>query len=436
MSASPPTSGAGDSVTARGSAHDRVSMAFATLVFSAALVNPLAMTALLSVLPAISSHFSDVEHAPALVRGLVSVVAVALVFAAPLAGFMAERFGVRRVLLVAAATFIVSGMSGYFITDIWLLLASRVTLGIADAFIGTLVITLVALRLAPKDRDRWIGWYTFAAAAGAFAIIPLSGVVARTGWHNVFLLYALALPILLSAAIVLKAGETELARPASRAGAGSVPLSRAWLGIPFALIAVGIVSGAVENTTHVFLPFRLTELGETSPSRIAHAVLPIAVGGAASAFCYGYVRQRLSIASTFLLAFLWGGISLLWLGQAASYEMVIVAGISLGLAVGLLAPNANAFAAAHAGPAGPARSIGFARGAFFAGAPIAQLLLEPIASSGGASAAIIALGIFSLLIAVWPLTRLRMSGRTGVLASVASSTPGRTRSRHSELGGL
>lgn len=436
MTISLPPLDAGESVAADRDAHGRVGFTFATLIFSAALVNPLAMTALLSVLPAISNHFSSVEHAPALVRGLVSVVAISLVFAAPFAGYMAERFGVRRVLLVAAATFIVSGMSGYFIDDLWLLLASRIALGIADAFIGTLVIALVALRLGPKDRDRWIGWYTFAAAAGAFAIIPLSGVIARTGWHNVFLLYALALPILLSAATVLNPSARELSQPESDTIAAPSAFSRAWLGIPFALVAVGLVSGAVENTTHIFLPFRLTELGETSPSRIAHAVLPIAIGGAASAFCYGHVRQKLSIASTFLVAFLWGGISLLWLGQAASYEMIIVAGISLGLAVGLLAPNANAFAAAQAGPAGPARSIGFARGAFFAGAPVAQLLLEPIASSGGASAAIIALGIFSLLIAVWPLTRLRMSGRTGVLASVASSTPGRTRSRHSELGGL
>lgn len=424
-----------ESVTAGEDAHGRVDFAFATLVFSAALVNPLAMIALISVLPAISNHFSSVEHAPALVRGLVSVVAIALVFAAPLAGYVAERFGVRRVLLVAAAAFIVSGMSGYFIDDIWLLLASRIMLGIADAFIGTLVIALVALRLGAKDRDRWIGWYTFAAATGAFAILPLSGVIARTGWHNVFLLYVLALPILLSAATVLKAGARELSRPASHAIAAPSDFSRAWLGIPFALVAVGLVSGAVENTTHIFLPFRLADLGETSPSRIAHAVLPIAIGGATSAFCYGYVRQTLSIASTFLLAFLWGGISLLWLGQAASYEMIIVAGISLGLAVGLLAPNANAFAAAHAGPAGPARSIGFARGAFFAGAPVAQLLLEPIASKGGASAAITALGIFSLLIAVWPLARLRTPRRKEVLASVASPAPGRTRSRHSELGG-
>lgn len=384
----------------------KAGLALAILVVSAALVNPLAMTALLSVLPAMSAHFAHVPHAPALVRGLVSIVAIALVFAAPLAALLAERFGLRRVLMVSAAAFVLSGISGYIIDDLWLLLASRTILGVADAFIGTLVIAHVATQLEPRLRARWIGWYTFSAAVGAFMIIPLSGYMGRTGWQNVFPIYLLALPIFFCAALTIKA-EPPRAQGVRQAGNASTAKGGHWLTrMPLALIAIGIVSGAVENTTHVFLPFRLAELGELSPPRIAQAVLPIAIGGAASAFCYGFMRDRMSVSKIFVLSFLWGGISLIWIGQATAYPMIIAAGVSLGLGVGLLAPNANAYAAEEA-KGETARAIGFTRGAFFAGSPVAQFLLEPVASAGGPGTAITALGLFSLLLAGMSLIRSR-----------------------------
>lgn len=391
------------------------SIALALLVFSSAMVNPLAMTVLLSVLPDISKEFSAIPHAPALVRALVSIVAIALVFAAPFAAWLSERFGMRKVVLASAAAFTMSGMAGFLINDLWLLLASRVVLGIADAFIGTLTIAHIATTLDPKRKARWIGWYTTAAAVGAFVIIPISGAIGKTGWHNVFLLYALALPILFAAAISIRPQEGHLQSKQPTKPVGKAGL--AWLsGLPVALIAVGLVSGAVENTTHVFLPFRMHDLGETSPVRIAQAVLPIAVGGAVSAFCYGFLRDRMSIVSIFILAFAWGGLSLIWIGQSTAYGMIIAAGISLGLGVGLLAPNANAYAAENAGARGAARAVGFARGAFFAGSPVAQAALEPVASSSGAGAAISTLGIASLVLAAGCAAMLRRS-RSERLAS-------------------
>lgn len=398
------------------------SMALGLLVVSAAMVNPLAMTALLSVLPAITAEFSTVPHAPALVRGLVSIVAVALVFAAPFAANLAERFGMRRVMMGSAAIFVISGMSGFVIDNLWLLFASRAVLGIADAFIGTLTIAHIAATLDPRRKARWIGWYTFAAAAGAFIIIPLSGALGRSGWQNVFLLYAMALPILFAAALVI--GPEQGKKDRSVATTKGARPDKTWLTrLPLAIVAIGLVSGAVENTTHVFLPFRLHDLGVTAPDRIANAVLPIAVGGAASAFCYGFLRDRMSIATIFAVSFAWGGVSLLWIGQAESYEAIIVAGISLGLGVGLLAPNANAYAADSGGPAEAARAVGYARGAFFAGSPAAQALLEPVAAGSGAGSAISALGILSILLAIGTCLLLKLqAGGTDLSVRMAKQT--------------
>lgn len=394
---------------------EHAGIAFGCLIFIASLVNALAFVALIPVLPAITGHFSAVPDAAALVRGLVTVVSIALMIGAPLAGFAVERFGARPTLMTAISVFTVAGLAGFVIDNIWLLLASRMLLGFSDAFIGTVVITIISSRLVPAARDRWIGWYTASGAVSAFAIIPLSGAIAQFGWRYVFLLHGVGAVALACAMLGLRAAPRAIRPDAIRPDAIRGPLARA---IPFGLIALGIATGAIENTTHLFLPFHLHELGENAPSRIAQVVLPIAVGGTISAFLYGWLRAWLSVGATFGLAFLAGGMALIWIGFSQGYDMILIASGCLGLGVGLLAPNLNTYAAVHGDPAHRARNIGFARGAFFSGAPIAQLLLEPISGAAGAGMAIAALGGVSLLLALlaWSIAYRRRSGqRTGTV---------------------
>ena len=399
-----------------GNGLDRAGIAFGGLIFTASLVNALAFTVLIPVLPAITAHFASTPGAAALARGLVTVVSVALVIGAPLAGYAMERFGARSILLTAIGVFTLAGLAGFVLDDLWMLLASRTLLGFSDAFIGTLMITLISSRLAPAARDRWIGWFTASGALGALAIIPLSGMIAQAGWRYVFLLYGAGVVILGCAMLGLR-GDAPMPRPKALPDAGRRMLPRA---IPFGLIALGIAAGAIENTTHLFLPFHLHALGEDAPARIARAVLPIAVGGTISAFLYGRLRARLPIGVTFGLAFAAGGAALIWIGFSRSYGMILVAAGCLGLGVGLLAPNVNAYAAIEGDPAHRARNIGFARGAFFAGAPLAQVLLEPVSGAAGAGMAIATLGVVALLLALlaWPIAHRRRSGQfTGIVST-------------------
>lgn len=383
---------------------ERAGTALAVLIVTAALANPLAFTGIYSVLPAISQHFSSVPHAETLVRALVTVVAVAVVVGAPMAGFMVERFGERRVLLTAISVFAVAGLSGLLIDNLWLFLAFRALLGLSDAFIGTLIIAIIAERLTPACRNRWLGWYTLASTVGALVFISLSGVLGQFGWRYVFLIYLVALPVWLSAFMTVKDGPRRFqgSRPKS---AGSA------FYFPVVLVAMGIAAGAIENTTHIYLPFHLAQIGESSPSKISQALLPIAIGGSLSAFLYGRVRSKLTVGTTFAVSFLFSGLALIWLGFSTSYSEILLAGTFLGLAVGVLAPNIHAYGAVFGDPALQARNIGFARGAFFAGAPAAQIMLEPVSQRAGAGMAVVTLGISAFALMTWSLlNRQRMVG--------------------------
>jgi MFS family permease len=386
----------------------RVSPVFALLIFAAAAGDGLVLAALYPALPAISEHFADVPYASAWVRGLVTAVNLAMVVGAPAAGYMVERFGTRKVLLTAALLFTISGLSGLIANSLWLLLASRFVLGLADVTVSTTVLALIAIRLDLARRNRWMGLFTSSGALFSFGWVQLAGVVAEHNWRFIFLFHLTGLATFASAAIALKLGDerSTLSRNSTEPNHHS-PMKLLSL-LP--LVAIGAAAGAVENTTPMFLPFHLVEIGEGSPLHIAQAVMPVTMGVTISAFCYGYVRRYLSIGATFVLAFLSAGLTLICLGLAQSYTMVLLAVSFLGLGIGLLAPNVFAYAAVYGSSEHRARDVGIARGSFFVGAPVAQVLLEPVSEVAGNGMAIVALGCIALFLMLWPLTRGRRMG--------------------------
>lgn len=382
--------------------HKPISPSFGILIILAGMGSALTMAPLFPALPAISAHFAGVPHGEELVRGLITSVSLAFVVGAPLAGFLVERFDLRKLLIGAALLFLISGLSGYFINNLWILLASRVVLGLSETTVSTIVVTLIASRLDPLRRNRWLGWFTVSTALSAFVLIEIGGLVASYDWRAIFLFYLLGLAILLVAAIAVKPASgddhVEEGAVAGRASAFAII-------IPLTLIGIGIGAGAVENTTPIFLPFHLTEIGVSDPSRIARVILPNAAALALSAFFYGHIRRFLSIRMTFVVAFLGAGISLIWLGLLHDYTLMLVASGCLGFHVGLLAPNVYAYSATFGSKDHQARNIGIGRGAFFAGAPMMQVALEPVATSVGAGIALVILGCTSLLLMLWPLAR-------------------------------
>ena len=382
---------------------NRVPIAFALLILLAGAGDALALVALYPALPAISAHFADIPYASSLVRGLSTIASLAMVVGAPAAGFMVERLGARKVLLAFALLFTVSGLAGSVLNNLWLLLASRAVMGFSQVVVSTTVLALIATRIAPVRRNRWIGIFVASGAFFSFVWVQVAGLAAEHNWRYIFLFYLAGVATFLCAAIALKSSEGQGAAARKSETAREKPNEGILFILP--LVAIAIAAGAVESTMPVFLPFHLVDIGAGAPSQIAQVVWPVTMGVAISGLLYGYVRRFLSIGATFVAGFLIGGVLLICLGLSQSYPMVLVSASFLGLGTGFLAPNVFAYAAIYGPAEHSARYVGIGRGAFFIGLPLAQLLLEPIAEGVSSGMAIVTLGGASLLLMLWPLMR-------------------------------
>src|SRR6266699_5895998 len=105
------------------------------------------------------------------------------------AGVLGDRFGRRRLLLIALVTFGISSVAASQVTTANGLIAMRAVMGVSGAVILPLMQAMLPVMFAPDERQRALGF----AGAGAFLGLPLGPLVAgflltHYDWGSIFLI--------------------------------------------------------------------------------------------------------------------------------------------------------------------------------------------------------------------------------------------------------
>jgi MFS family permease len=159
------------------------------------------LTALSAALPDIASSFSARASDQA---WIIDAYSLALIFALPLAGPVADRYGRRRALMAGAILFALASVLRATATTFFSLLAWRVLQGISGAALTTSASALLAAAY-PGPRRAWaFGIWGTVVGASMVAGPPLGALIAAVlGWPWVFWINV---PI--CAALVLLTGRT------------------------------------------------------------------------------------------------------------------------------------------------------------------------------------------------------------------------------------
>ena len=182
----------------------------------------LAQGGLSPVMPRITEYFSSEPNAGVLVRLMVSGLSAAMIFGALLSGFLSEKVGQLRLLLVCLVIYGLAGAAGYVLDNLYLIVASRIVLGVVNAAAGVLAMALITTRVAAEGRERWLGFYVVAGTIGTLGFTALIGFVGQFGWRNAFLVYLFALPVAVFLALTFTAAPDEPEQAGENTQAASV----------------------------------------------------------------------------------------------------------------------------------------------------------------------------------------------------------------------
>ncbi|MGA9028264.1 MAG: MFS transporter [Steroidobacteraceae bacterium] len=153
------------------------------------------ITVLTPVVHLMLDQFKDVPHHEYwVIGGILTMPAIWILLFSPVAGWLADRYGRRNLLLLSMVVYAFVGVMPTFLDNLYLIILSRVGVGICEAVLMTVSTTLISDYFKGRARERWLASQTAVASVSALGIIYLGGRLgAALGWRGPFYLYLYSL---------------------------------------------------------------------------------------------------------------------------------------------------------------------------------------------------------------------------------------------------
>jgi MFS family permease len=326
-------------------------------------------------LPGIEAQFADTPDAALLTRLLVTAPSLTVALLAPFAGIMADRIGRRAQLLSGMALYALTGTAGYWLGDLHAILASRFLLGVAVALIMTSQTALVADYFEGEQRGRFMGYQIAATNFGGFVVVGLAGYLAAISANTPFMIYGLA-------ALYIPIVWAFTGREDKQPHAYSRRLRSAETGTwKAALAGVALLAGVTFVLFYLVptqLPYYLARKGLPEATATGQIIALLTLSGGVAGLFFGNVHARLGPGMTPALGYTAMALGFALMGLTSTLPLFSLAGLLIGVGVGLVMPNFMTRAFSVVPPHRRGVASGTMTSAIFLGQFVSPLATDPL----------------------------------------------------------
>ena len=338
------------------------------------LVSSLTIMSMITIsasLPDMTKTFSEIPNGEKLVKMVLSFPGLFIAISAIVAGLIIDKFGRLKLLGAALVFYALAGSSGYWLDNLYLILASRALLGISVGISMTIVTTLVADYYQGKSRQKFAGVQIAVMSLAGIVFITLGGVLADINWRVPFLLYLFSILILPFVYLFLKEPKNHFHQIDS-----SVKSIKSPRIIWFVFINV-MLMWILFFIIPIQIPFYLKSIGIEKNTLIGIAIASSTFFSAVGAMSFSKIKDRLSFKNIFALGYLLMAIAYLIVAHGDSYITVMLAMLVGGLGMGIMIPNANVWVMQLAPTEIRGREIGRLTTFWFLGQFLSPIILLP-----------------------------------------------------------
>ena len=387
------------------------------VVLASGIFPAMALAGMLPILPTIAGHFADVPNAPVLTRLLVTVLGIMTMISAPLVGTYLDALGPRRIALVVVAAYGIAGGAGFFLDNLYALLASRAIVGFSAGAIGAVMLAQVMRFSTGAAQNRWFGYISVMSSFGSVILVPISGALGHISWHLPFLMYFMVLPLVFSTLVGFPPDprSAKSARGSTDDQEGEVSKKEADSGPCVGFLVFALLCGSLITGPFIFVPFRLADIGVNDPQLISYVIIPSIIIAGIAALVYGRLRRSCSLAAVFTILFAFAAAGLAIVALSGTFSGITAGMLIYGVAVGVAAPNLYAMAAGTGSENRRPQNLGFAKTGIYGGPIISQFLLEPVIVKFATQGAFIVLVALAVIMAIRE-TRILLAQRAAAAA--------------------
>jgi predicted MFS family arabinose efflux permease len=312
-------------------------------------------------------------HDYLVIGGVLTMPAIWVLLFSPLAGWMADRFGRRYLLLASMVVYAFVGVAPVLLDNLYAIIVTRAGVGICESIVMTVSTTMISDFFTGRARERWMASQTAVASLSALGIIYLGGQLgAAYGWRGPFYLYLYSLA--LSFAVFAftwepPADQSEVAETVSDATDVAFPWAR-MVGI-CSLTLLASVSFYTVITKNAEA---LVSLGVSNPSVIGKYTMLASIGVPLGTFIYWGVA-RLPIGRLLLLDFALIGSGFVLMGRSTEPTAYVWGSFINQIGCGLVLPTMLVWASRGLAYSIRGRGIGMWQAAFAIGQFLSGLVV-------------------------------------------------------------
>jgi MFS family permease len=346
---------------------------------------------LVPVLPEISREFAGTPNLPFLVQAVLTVPSLMVVLFSPIAGILGDRFGRKRLLMLAMAAYSILGLAPLLITSIYVLVASRVMLGIFESMVLVLATTLLGDAFSGQARDRWFGYQVGAGALIAIPLLLTSGWLGQYGWRLAFLVYSL--PLAMVFLVYAYAQERNPQDGADeQAAAGIAPVRFPWSHM-IKVGSIGLFASVAFFVLQLQQGVAFAEIGVTSPERLGTMTAMASAGAPAGVLLFRFITHwpPMRLLTCGFLSTGCGLLGIVFAGHPAQLVMAIFVGL---IGTNILLPALMSWAVRGLRFEVRARGVGVWQGIFAVGQFVSAMIFGAVvAAVGSAHLAFLTIGL-------------------------------------------
>jgi MFS family permease len=359
----------------------------------------MAIVTLMPIVPALVKNFQHVPGIQTLAPLVLSAPGLCVALFSPFAGILADRIGRRRLLLIFTTLYGIGGVLPFFLTSFEALMASRLVLGVGEAFILTLGNTLLGDYFEKAERAKWLAWQSFVGPALGSLLIATSGHLSTIQWSLPFLIYGVA--ILMAAFAYFTAFEPQrvVARPAiaTEADATAIPFPTALMG---RLAVTTFVLSAVYFVFTLQFSLALDAMGVKDGGEIGKYSSIAAIGVPVGAVLFRFISGRSTVVQ-FTVVFMLLGLGMVGIGLNLGIHATVALAWIQQLGSGMTIPVLIGWSLRELPAQFRGRGMGWWASAFFLGQFVSPLFVSLTNTlSGGLLNTFIVAGGLCIAIAV------------------------------------
>ncbi|NNL79758.1 MAG: MFS transporter [Flavobacteriaceae bacterium] len=339
------------------------------------MVSSLTIMSMLTIsasLPDMAIDFKDHPNGEGLVKMALSFPALFIALSAMVAGPIIDRFGRLKLLGPILLIYAFAGSSGYWLQDLYLILAGRALLGICVGFTMTIATTLIADYYQGKARQQFAGIQIAFMSLAGIVFVTLGGVLADMNWRIPFLIYVTSLAVLPLAYMFLR----EPVHEAHEKHAGHIAAKSPqiiWF-VFFNVMLMWIVFFIIP----IQIPFHLKDIGMESNTAIGLVIASSTFFSAVSSFSFGKLKGKFDFPQIFAMGYSLMAIAYVCIAFGDTLPFVMLGMLFSGLGMGLLIPNANVWVMQLAPVEIRGREIGRLTTFWFLGQFLSPIILLPL----------------------------------------------------------